>query len=404
MKPIVAANSSVRAIATHMFMSSSVASRPMNRPAVPVMTPAERSNSPPIMSSATATAGMPSVDATSVQFAAPSTVPNRSVVNTKNRPITVAASTAPISGRRRRRVVRLTFARRSSTTDVGGGVGGLAAVAGLVTSVSSSSWRERRPAQARAGRSPFTSARALGGELLHRVGVRLVHEPGSGEHGQTAAHRVGVRVEQRQEDDRQVTLEVLLLVDGELDLAGLDGLHDVAAQVECGELGVRARALDRVASSDRDVGVEGQDSRDVLVRLKLRLQLRGGCGDVVYALDLDVLDRAAKALLRTCAALLEPAVALLMNHAQELPAGALGEPLAGRLAGHALVLANVGDRSKGSRVALAGVERDDRDACVRGLLERIAERVGIRHRGGDAVHLLGDRRVDQLGVLLRVVL
>src|SRR5215217_4920608 len=71
-----------------------------------------------------------------------------------------------------------------------------------------------RPAQARAGRSAFTSARALGGELLHRVGVRLVHEPGSGEHGQTAAHRVGVRVEQRQEDDRQVTLEVLLLVDG----------------------------------------------------------------------------------------------------------------------------------------------------------------------------------------------
>src|SRR5215216_838404 len=251
MNPIVAANTSVRRIATHMFMSSSVARMPMNRPAVPVMTPAERSNSPPIMSSATATAGMPSVAATSVQFAAPSSVPNRSVLITKNSPITVAASTAPISGRRNRRVVRLTSDMRSSTTEVVDGVGGLTAVAGSVTCLSSSSGSARRPA--RAGRRPPTSARALGGELLHRVRVGLVDEPRSGQDGQTAAHRVGVRVEQRQEHDRQVTLEVLLLVDGELDLAGLDRLHDVAAQVEGGQLGVRARPLDRVASSDGDV-------------------------------------------------------------------------------------------------------------------------------------------------------
>ena len=36
---------------------------------MPVITPADRSNSPPIISSATATAMIPSVDATSVQLA-----------------------------------------------------------------------------------------------------------------------------------------------------------------------------------------------------------------------------------------------------------------------------------------------------------------------------------------------
>jgi hypothetical protein len=74
--PMVAAKTKVKTIANQMFMSSSVASSPITRPALPVMTPADRSNSPPIMSSATATAGIPRVDATSVQLAAPSSVPN----------------------------------------------------------------------------------------------------------------------------------------------------------------------------------------------------------------------------------------------------------------------------------------------------------------------------------------
>src|SRR5215207_8027941 len=388
MKPIVAANTSVSRIAIHMFMSSSVARMPMNRPAVPVMTPAERSNSPPIMSSATATAGMPSVAATSVQFAAPSSVPNRSVLITKNSPITVAASTAPISGRRNRRVVRLTSARRSSTTDVVGG-GGSATVAGFVTSRLLSSWGGRRPDPgAGPAADPLTSSGAFAGELLHRVGVRLVDEPRSGEHGQTAAHRVGVRVEQRQEHDRQVPLEVLLLVDGELDLARLDGLHDIAAQVEGGELRVRAPALDRVARSNGDVGVERQHGGDVLVRLELRLQLRGGGGDVVDALHLDVLDLSAEALLGTGTAFLEPGVALLVDHADELPAaGALREPLAGRLTGHALVLADVRDRAERRRIVLARVQRHDRDAGIHCLLQRVAQRVGVRDRSGDAVNL-----------------
>ena len=132
MKPIAGRRINVSTIATHMLRSSSVARMPMHRPAEPVMTPAERSNSPPIMSSATATAGIPYVDATSVQFAIPSSVPNRSVVTVKNSADhRLPPSTAPISGRRSRRVVRLTCARRSSTTFVVGGGGGSATVAGI---------------------------------------------------------------------------------------------------------------------------------------------------------------------------------------------------------------------------------------------------------------------------------
>ena len=62
---------SVSTIASQMFMPTSVARIPIIRPAEPVITPADRSNSPPIISRATTTAGMPIVEATSVQFAMP---------------------------------------------------------------------------------------------------------------------------------------------------------------------------------------------------------------------------------------------------------------------------------------------------------------------------------------------
>ena len=45
--------------ASHRFMPHSVAITPSNAPAVPTMTPAERSNSPLIISSPTATAMIP---------------------------------------------------------------------------------------------------------------------------------------------------------------------------------------------------------------------------------------------------------------------------------------------------------------------------------------------------------
>jgi hypothetical protein len=120
-KPIPPAAMSVRTIATQTFSSSSVASRPIIRPAEPVMTPAERSNSPPIISSATTTAGMPIVEATSVQLAMPSSFRNSEFCVQKKIATTTAASSAPISGRRRRRAIGLMLARRSSPAGTGGG-------------------------------------------------------------------------------------------------------------------------------------------------------------------------------------------------------------------------------------------------------------------------------------------
>ena len=88
-----------------MFIPTSVARMPIIRPAEPVITPADRSNSPPIISSATTTAGMPIVDATSVQFAMPSSCRNSEFCVQKKIATTIAASSAPISGRRRMRDV-----------------------------------------------------------------------------------------------------------------------------------------------------------------------------------------------------------------------------------------------------------------------------------------------------------
>ena len=109
-----------------MLKPHSVVSRPSSRPDVPVITPADRSNSPPIISSATTTAMMPSVDATSVQLATPPSVRKLPAVATKNSPTASAPISAPSSGLRSSFVARLTSASRSSTTlTVAGVVAGL---------------------------------------------------------------------------------------------------------------------------------------------------------------------------------------------------------------------------------------------------------------------------------------
>ena len=105
---------SVSTIASQMFMSTLVARMPIIRPAEPVMTPADRSNSPPIISSATNTAGIPIVDATSVQFEMPSSFRNSEFCVQKKIATTIAASAAPISGRRRILAIVPTWASRSS--------------------------------------------------------------------------------------------------------------------------------------------------------------------------------------------------------------------------------------------------------------------------------------------------
>ena len=199
---------------------------PIIRPAEPVITPADRSNSPPIISSATTTAGMPIVEATSVQFAMPSSFRNSEFCVQKKIATTTAASSAPISGRRRSRAIGLIFARRSSPAGTGGGGGGRGRVRSpspLLVHRSSSC--ERRPAgRARRGRPVAAQRVPASASFSTGRDVGLVDEARAGEDRLAAADGVGVRLVQLQEHDRQVALQVLLLVDREHDVAGLDVL------------------------------------------------------------------------------------------------------------------------------------------------------------------------------------
>ena len=179
--------------------------------------------------------------------------------------------------------------------------------------------------------------------------LSLVTKPGPGQHRLAAADRVRVRLVEREEDDRQVALQVLLLVDGELDLAVLDRLHDVARQVERAELGARAGALDRVARGDGDVRVEREHRVDRVVGLELGLDLGQRRLDVVDALDLEVLDVAAEALLGAVAALVEADVRLLVDDAEQLLRARVLELRARALAGDLLRLADVRVSRRGRR-------------------------------------------------------
>src|SRR3954454_12598654 len=395
-----------------MFMPTSVARMPSIRPAEPVITPADRSNSPPIISSATTTAGMPIVDATSVQFAMPSSFRNREFCVQKKIATTTAASSAPISGRRSSRAAGLIFARRSSpagtggggATSAGGAVRGGAAVAGSFIVSLPRVLRDggRRPRGRPALRVP-SSARAGLGQLLDRGDVVLLHEPGAREHRLAAADRVRVVAEQLQEHDRQVALQVLLLVDREQDVAGGDVLEDRRAEVERRELRARARALDRGLRRGGDVRVQRDDAVEGLVRLQLGLDRRLRRRDVGGALDLEVGDRAAEALLDAVAALLQADVVLLVDDAEDLLDAGRLELRARRLAGDRLGLTDVGDRAQRLGVLRARVQRDDRDAGRLGLRERVLDRARVRHRHREAVDLLRNGGVDQLRLLLRVV-
>src|SRR4051812_15430967 len=365
-----------------MFIPTSVARMPSMRPAEPVITPADRSNSPPIINSATSTAGMPIVDATSVQLAMPSSRRKSAFCDQKKIATTTAASSAPISGRRRIRDARLMFASRSSATGIAGG-GAAGDGVGCVVLM----------ALPRAGLR----------ELRDGPGVVLVDEARAGEDGQAAADGVGVVPEELQEHDRQVALEVLLLIDGELDRPGLDVLDHVRADVERRQLRAGARALDRRLGRLADVRVERDHRVKGLVGLELRLDLGLRRGDVRRALDLEVGHVAAEALLDAVAALLEADVVLLVDDAEDLLDSLGLEPLAGRLAGDRLVLADVRDGAERLGIVGARVERDDGDAGGLRLRQRALDRVRVRNRHGEAVDLLGDGGRDQLRLLLRVV-
>ncbi|HNQ08765.1 MAG TPA: hypothetical protein PKH97_16500 [Tetrasphaera sp.] len=77
---------------------------------------------------------------------------------------------------------------------------------------------------------------------------------------------------------------VLLLVDGELHLPVLDRLHGVAGEVDGADLDAAVHSLGgRDRRTGGDVGVEGEDAVDVLLRLQLGLDLGPALGDVGQA-------------------------------------------------------------------------------------------------------------------------
>ena len=125
MKPIAMPNSSTTAIDGQMFQSARVVSRPSSRPEEPIMTPAERSNSPPIMSSATGTATIPYCADWSIhwlQMAKSDSQPTLRAVQANRKKTATAPQKAPMSGRATRRATMLT-PRESLVGGPGGGCG-----------------------------------------------------------------------------------------------------------------------------------------------------------------------------------------------------------------------------------------------------------------------------------------
>ena len=100
-QPMQPANKNAAGMHTHNEIPPSVKCFAINAivtPLAPVITPAERSNSPPIIKSDTATAMIPSGAATSKKFAVLPAVPNLSPLPQKNAHTTTAPISAPISG------------------------------------------------------------------------------------------------------------------------------------------------------------------------------------------------------------------------------------------------------------------------------------------------------------------
>src|SRR5438128_7415114 len=183
--------------------------------------------------------------------------PRAKYPNAKN--TAIAPRNAPMSGLVRSRESAPVRTSRSSGRAVG-------------AAVSAMSFLQSGPGRAAARRPPRDRsllARALRGERGDPRRIRLVDDSRPGQHRLAVADRVEVRDVEDREDDRQVPLEVLLLVDREQHPPLLD-LLDRAADVERPCL----RALrDHVEARDRDVGVEAEEAVERLVGLERGLHL-----------------------------------------------------------------------------------------------------------------------------------
>ena len=85
--------------------------------------------------------------------------------------------------------------------------------------------------------------RAGSRQFLHRSDVVGGDEAGTGEDRETATEGVGVGHLEVQQDDRDVTLQVLLLIHGEDDVAGLNGVQQFGREVEAADGQVAAKGV-----------------------------------------------------------------------------------------------------------------------------------------------------------------
>src|SRR6478735_1300978 len=393
------------------------------------MTPADRSNSPPIISSPTATATMPMVELWYSTVISESTDRKAGATIRKKMKRMTAATRAPTSGRASSRLDQPSWTRleASAWAPCGAALGAVAvagaaagsavvgaesAAGGAPEGADLGSWlmlvslcrfRVRGLAAARGpGRRNYSdgSAGVVLGEREDDVDVGAVDERGAGQHRLTAAHVVAVLLVQVERGHGEVALDVGLLVDRELDLAVLDGLGRLGVEVEGDQLGLAAGLVHRLEGVEGDRCTEGDDVVDRRVGGELGLQGRDDRG-VVGAVDLDVLG-AGRLALHTGTAGLEGHRAGGLDDAERVLRAVGHDALTGAGAGQVLVGAEVHQRAGVLVLVDARVEGDRGDLGRDGRLDGALERVRGGQGGGDAVDLGVDRVLDQGGLLGRV--
>src|SRR4051812_31108992 len=222
-------------------------------PAKPIIEPIERSNSPATISSAAPIAITPRKPATVPQLMMPSALnmPEPEAPTANSRKTSTAPASAPDSGRLRNRRQKPIARRRSSAAGaaaLAAGVETWALIAGLASCDDGSA--------------------VLAGVLLDLADVVLGHEARAGQdvaravdrreavlvearlHLRVVANGLGRLVHvgrlqllhRRHDRDRDVPLQVRLLVDRELHRAVLDALGDLVGEVEGGEPGLALQA------------------------------------------------------------------------------------------------------------------------------------------------------------------
>ena len=189
-------------------------------------------------------------------------------------------------------------------------------------------------------------------EFLDRSGVVRGHEARTGEHRKTAARLVGVGGLEVHEDDRQVTLEVLLLIDGEGDIAGLNRIEQFRRHIEATDGEVDAQVL------GGGEGRHGDDRTDAEHAVDRRVGLEDGLDAVdllsLVGVEADELgDDVTVEGLKTGATLGEADVRLLPLGAEDLAGTEVVEPQTSAPTGDVLGLTDVGGSTNGGVVVQA---------------------------------------------------